>query len=79
MDERLESGSKKQTGEETRSSDISVALLKAMGKQVAGVDISDQEAAVLAPVLNGLKQMIRGIEVDEEVEPAVVFRCRKEG
>jgi len=64
--------------ETARADDISSTTLKAMEKQYADVAISDQEAAGLAPVLDAFTKGIRGIDVNEEIEPAIVFRRRKE-
>ena len=61
-----------------RADDITPPTLKAMEKQYADVAISDQEAAGLAPVLDAFTKGIRGIDVNEEIEPAIVFRRRKE-
>ena len=64
--------------EGARADDISPATLKGMGKQFADVDLSDEEAAGASPLLNALTKGIRGVDVSEEVEPAVVFCHRKE-
>ena len=53
--------------------------LKGMSKQFAGIDLSDEEAAGLAVPLDAMTKGIRSIPVSEDVEPAIIFRRRREG
>ncbi len=61
-----------------QADNIASTTLKAMEKQYADIAISDEEANAFAPVMDFFSKGIRGIEVSEEVEPAIVFRRRKE-
>jgi hypothetical protein len=61
-----------------RADDIASTTLKAMEKQYADVTISDEEANAFAPFMDFFTKGIRRIEISEEVEPAIVFRRRKE-
>ncbi len=61
-----------------RADDIASTTLKAMEKQYADVAISDEEATAFAPAMDFFTKGIRGIDMSEEIEPAIVFRRRKE-
>jgi hypothetical protein len=62
-----------------RADNLVPNTLKGMSKQFADIDLSDPEAAGLAGPLDAITKGIRSIPVSEEVEPATIFRRRKEG
>lgn len=74
MNEKMTDG-REPSGENVRTEALSPATLKAMGEQVAEITFSDEEAAAYAPLLDGFAKIIRGIEMREEIEPAVVFQA----
>ena len=63
---------------EARADDIAADTLKGMGKQFADMDLSDEEATGASKALDPLTKIIRGVDVGEEVEPAIVFYRREE-
>jgi hypothetical protein len=62
-----------------RADNLVPNTLKGMSKQFADIDLSDAEATGLSMPLDAMTKGIRSIPVSEEVEPATIFRRRKEG
>ncbi len=68
-----------QSDKTLQAGEITPEVLKTVGRQMAAVDIGDEEAAAFAPTFSALSQIMRSIDLPQDLEPAIIFLRRKEG